>query len=411
MGATGIVIVGGGLAAVRVCEQLRKSGDDRPITLVAAEDYPPYDRPPLSKEFLVDRAKTLADVALKPAEFYTEHRITVRSGSAARSLDTSAQTLTLEDGSTLGYDELIVATGLTPKRIGSWPDLTGIHVLRSLADATALRDHAATATRAVIVGAGFIGCEVAASLRALGVEVVLVEPQPTPLAGVLGEEVGRLVARLHRDAGVDVRTGTGVSEVRGERAVREVLLSDGEVVVADLVVLGIGSRPATAWLAGSGVDLDPGDGGVLCDAAGRTSAGHVWALGDVAAWTDAHGHRARVEHWSNVADQARVLVAGSVVAGVMRKVGPQRCSASTSAARRTLNGAAVRSSSPSASRSKATNEAGSCAASIRTRESAGWMRCCSAGKSRPASPLMTISPSITQRGGSSATAAATSSGK
>ncbi|MFM8599762.1 MAG: NAD(P)/FAD-dependent oxidoreductase [Mycobacterium sp.] len=309
MGATGIVIVGGGLAAVRVCEQLRKSGDDRPITLVAAEDYPPYDRPPLSKEFLVDRAKTLADVALKPAEFYTEHRITVRSGSAARSLDTSAQTLTLEDGSTLGYDELIVATGLTPKRIGSWPDLTGIHVLRSLADATALRDHAATATRAVIVGAGFIGCEVAASLRALGVEVVLVEPQPTPLAGVLGEEVGRLVARLHRDAGVDVRTGTGVSEVRGERAVREVLLSDGEVVAADLVVLGIGSRPATAWLAGSGVDLDPGDGGVLCDAAGRTSAGHVWALGDVAAWTDAHGHRVRVEHWSNVADQARVLVA------------------------------------------------------------------------------------------------------
>lgn len=309
MGATGIVIVGGGLAAVRVCEQLRKSGDDRPITLVAAEDYPPYDRPPLSKEFLVDRAKTLADVALKPAEFYTEHRITVRSGSAARSLDTSAQTLTLEDGSTLGYDELIVATGLTPKRIGSWPDLTGIHVLRSLADATALRDHAATATRAVIVGAGFIGCEVAASLRALGVEVVLVEPQPTPLAGVLGEEVGRLVTRLHRDAGVDVRTGTGVSEVRGERAVREVLLSDGEVVAADLVVLGIGSRPATAWLAGSGVDLDPGDGGVLCDAAGRTSAGHVWALGDVAAWTDAHGHRVRVEHWSNVADQARVLVA------------------------------------------------------------------------------------------------------
>ena len=309
MGATGIVIVGGGLAAVRVCEQLRKSGDDRPITMVAAEDYLPYDRPPLSKEFLVDRAKTLADVALKPAEFYTEHRITVRSGSAARSLDTSAQTLTLDDGSTLGYDELIIATGLTPKRIGSWPDLTGIHVLRSLADATALRDHAATAARAVIVGAGFIGCEVAASLRSLGVEVVLVEPQPTPLAGVLGEEVGRLVTRLHRAAGVDVRTGTGVSEVRGERAVRAVLLSDGEVVTADLVVLGIGSRPATTWLAGSGVELDPGDGGVLCDAAGRTSARHVWALGDVAAWIDADGHRSRVEHWSNVADQARVLVA------------------------------------------------------------------------------------------------------
>ena len=309
MGTNGVVVVGGGLAAVRVAEQLRKAGENRPITIVSAEAYPPYDRPPLSKDFLVNDIKGASDVALKPAEFYAEQVITARLGRAAESLDLAARTVTLADGSVLGYDELIIATGLVPKRIRSFPNLAGIHVLRSLDDAMALREHATRAARAVIVGAGFIGCEVAASLRTLGVDVVLVEPQPTPLAAVLGEEIGNLLARLHRSEGVDVRTGTGVSQVRGEHSVHEVVLSDGGVVDADLVLLGIGSRPATDWLAGSGLELDPVDSGVLCDAAGRTSAPHVWALGDLAAWADAAGHHARVEHWSNVADQARVLVA------------------------------------------------------------------------------------------------------
>lgn len=311
----GVVIVGGGLAATRIVEQLRRAGEERPVTIVSDERHLPYDRPPLSKDVLHDHSKGLADIALKPAEFYADNGITLRLGLAAQSLDTAAQTLTLADGSTLGYDELVIATGLEPKRIGSFPDLAGIRVVRSVDDALSLRGHAASVRQAVIVGAGFIGCEVAASLRKLGVDVVLVEPQPAPLAGVLGEQIGHLVARLHRAEGVDVRSGTGVAEVRGSSGdVQEVLLTDGDVVEADLVVLGIGSRPATDWLAGSGVELDPADGGVLCDAVGRTSAPRVWALGDVASWLAASGSdpagrpRARVEHWSNVAEQARVLV-------------------------------------------------------------------------------------------------------
>ncbi|OBI18714.1 pyridine nucleotide-disulfide oxidoreductase [Mycobacterium sp. E2327] len=298
----GIVIVGGGLAAARTAEQLRRSEYAGRITIVSDEVHLPYDRPPLSKEVL---RKEVDDVALKPREWYDEKDITLRLGSAATALDTAKQTVTLADGTALGYDELVIATGLVPRRIPAFPDLDGIRVLRSFDESMALREHASEAQRAVVVGAGFIGCEVAASLRSLGVDVVLVEPQPTPLAAILGEQIGHLVARLHRDEGVDVRLGLGVAEVRGEGHVDTVVLTDGTELAADLVVVGIGSRPATEWLEGSGVDVD---NGVICDEAGRTSAPNVWALGDVASWRDTTGHQARVEHWSNVADQARVVV-------------------------------------------------------------------------------------------------------
>lgn len=304
----GVVIVGGGLAAVRIAEQLRKAEYAGPITIVSDEEHPPYDRPPLSKEILQDHDKGLADVALKPAEFYADNDITLRLGSAARTLDTTARTVVLADGTELHYDDLVIATGLVPKRIPSLPELGGIRVLRTIGESLALRQDATRATRAVVIGAGFIGCEVAASLRRLGVDVLLVEPQPAPLAGVLGEPIGELIARVHRAEGVDVRTGVGVSEVRGDGHVRQVVLGDGEIVDADLVVIGIGSRPATEWLSGSGVEL-AADGGVLCDEAGRTTVSHVWAVGDVSSWRDAHGHQSRVEHWSNVADQVRVLAA------------------------------------------------------------------------------------------------------
>jgi 3-phenylpropionate/trans-cinnamate dioxygenase ferredoxin reductase component len=297
-----IVIVGGGLAAARTAEQLRRAQFDGPITIVSDEVHLPYDRPPLSKQVL---RSELDDVTLKPREFYDEKDITLLLGSAVRSVDTDKRTATLGDGSPLDYDELVIATGLVPKRIPSFPDLAGIHVLRSFDESIALRGEAATASRAVVVGAGFIGCEVAASLRGLGVAVVMVEPQPEPLASVLGEQIGALVSRLHRAEGVDVRTGIGVAEVRGAARVETVVLSDGAEVDADLVVVGIGSRPATDWLEGSGVAVD---NGVVCDHVGRTSAPHVWALGDVASWADATGHQTRVEHWSNVAEQARVLV-------------------------------------------------------------------------------------------------------
>jgi NADPH-dependent 2,4-dienoyl-CoA reductase/sulfur reductase-like enzyme len=298
----GIVIVGGGRAAARTAEQLRRSEFSGRITIVSDETHLPYDRPPLSKEVL---RKEVDDVSLKPRAYYDENDIVLRLGSAATSLDTAAQTVTLADGAVLGYDELVIATGLVPRRIPAFPDLEGIRVLRSFDESMALRRHATEAQRAVVIGAGFIGCEVAASLRSLGVDVVLVEPLPTPLAAVLGEQIGGLVARLHRDEGVDVRTGVSVAEVRGQGHVDSVVLSDGTELTADLVVVGIGSRPATEWLDGSGVAVD---NGVICDEAGRTTVPNVWALGDVASWRDSTGHQVRVEHWSNVADQARVVV-------------------------------------------------------------------------------------------------------
>ncbi|MGH3971168.1 MAG: NAD(P)/FAD-dependent oxidoreductase, partial [Mycobacterium sp.] len=291
----GIVIVGGGLAAARTSEQLRRASYTGPLTIISDEVHLPYDRPPLSKEVL---RSEVDDVTLKPRAYYDEHNITLRLGSAATGLDTTARTVTLDDGSVLGYDELVIATGLVPRRIPAFPDLDGIRMLRSVDESLALRRHASAARHAVIVGAGFIGCEVAASLRGLGVDVVLVEPQPTPLASVLGVQIGELVARLHRAEGVDVRTGVGVAEVRGHGHVDSVVLTDGTEVTADLVVVGIGSRPATDWLDGSGIEID---NGVICDAAGRTSTPNVWALGDVASWRNPMGHQVRVEHWSNVA--------------------------------------------------------------------------------------------------------------
>ncbi|MGW0161143.1 NAD(P)/FAD-dependent oxidoreductase [Mycobacterium sp. NPDC003323] len=298
----GIVIVGGGLAAARTAEQLRRAEYTGPITIVSDEEHLPYDRPPLSKEVLRNPDH---DVVLKPQEFYDEADITLRLGSAVQSVDTAAKEVTLADGSTLGYDELIIATGLEPKRIPSFPELAGIRVLRSLGESAELREHAATARRAVIIGAGFIGCEVAASLRQLGVDVVIVEPQPTPLASVLGEQIGALVTRLHEAEGVQVRCGVGVDAVSGTDSVEKVMLSDGTELDADLVVVGIGSRPVTGFLDGSGIEVD---NGVVCDAAGRTNVEHVWAIGDVASWRTEAGHQERVEHWSNVAEQARVLV-------------------------------------------------------------------------------------------------------
>ena len=296
------MIVGGGLAAARTAEQLRRAEYTGAITIVSDENHLPYDRPPLSKEVL--RAET-DDVTLKPAEFYADNDITVLLGNGARSVDTVAKSLTLADGTTLGYDELVIATGLVPKRIPSFPDLPGIHVLRSLDESRALRSEAREAARAVVVGAGFIGCEVAASLRTLDVDVTLVEPQPAPLASVLGEQIGGLITRLHRAEGIDVRCGVGVAEVSGDDRVRTVTLSDGSELDADLVIVGIGSKPATDWLEDSGITID---NGVVCDEVGRTTAPHVWAIGDVASWLDVVAGQVRVEHWSNVADQARAMV-------------------------------------------------------------------------------------------------------
>ncbi|WP_067542905.1 NAD(P)/FAD-dependent oxidoreductase [Nocardia crassostreae] len=302
-----VLIVGAGLAGLRTAEELRRAGYDGELTLIGDEDRAPYDRPPLSKQFV--RGET-DDTTLRPAEFFAEKRIGLRLGAAATGVDTAARRVTLSDGDELSYDQLVIATGLRPRRIPGFPDVHGVHVLRSHADAARLREQLATASRAMVVGAGFIGCELAASFRARGLEVALVEPQPTPLAAALGAEIGALVARLHLDEGVDLRCGIGVEALLTDGdSVRGVRLTDGAELDSDLVVIGVGSVPVTDWLADSGIPLAaPADGGgILTDEVGRTTVPGVWALGDVAAWPHDTGRNKRVEHWTNAGEQAQLL--------------------------------------------------------------------------------------------------------
>ncbi|MEV5839475.1 FAD/NAD(P)-binding oxidoreductase [Nocardia sp. NPDC052112] len=302
-----IVIVGAGLAGLRTAEELRRAGYEGELILVGEESRLPYDRPPLSKQFV--RGET-DDTTLRPAEFFDEKQIDLRLSTEAVGVDTGARQVRLADGGMLDYDQLIIATGLRPRRLPGLPDLGGVHVLRGYADAAALRDELAGAGTALVVGAGFIGCELAASFRAGGVQVVLIEPQPTPLASVLGAEIGALVARMHRDEGVDLRCETGLDTFLSDNDhVRGARLSDGSEVAADLVVIGVGSRPVTEWLADSGIALaEPSaGGGILADEVGRTSVEGVWAVGDVSAWLHETGQRKRVEHWTNAGEQARLL--------------------------------------------------------------------------------------------------------
>ncbi|MGF7119751.1 NAD(P)/FAD-dependent oxidoreductase [Rhodococcus sp. BE178] len=296
-----VVIVGAGLAAVRAAEELRQSGYGGELVIVGDEPHLPYDRPPLSKE--VVRGEN-DDTTLRPREFFDEQRIDLRLGAAATGLDRENRTVSLSDGTEIAYGDLVIATGLTPRRIPGLPELDGVHVLRSVDESRALRADLREGARALVVGAGFIGCELAASMRGLGLDVVLVEPQPAPLASVLGEQVGALVGRMHRDEGVDVRAGVGLASLTGDGRVSGAVLSDGTELDVDVVAIGIGSVPVTGWLEGSGVALG---NGVLCDEVGRTDDPHVWAIGDVAAWRHETGGHKRVEHWSNAGDQAKIL--------------------------------------------------------------------------------------------------------
>lgn len=303
-----IVIAGAGLAGLRTAEELRRAGYEGELVLLGDEPRAPYDRPPLSKQFV--RGETTA-TPLRPEEFYGEKKIDLRLGTAVTGVDTAAKQVRLADGSTVAYEHLIVATGLRPRLLPGADEVTGVHVLRSHDDAVAIREGLRDTTAALVIGAGFIGCELAASLRAQNVPVVLVEPQPAPLAGVLGAELGELVARLHRAEGVDLRCGVGVAELLADPAGRVwgARLADGSEVIADLVVSGIGSRPVTDWLAGSGIELaEPtAGGGVFADDAGRTSVPGVWAVGDVAAWRTPTGEHRRIEHWTNAGEQAKLL--------------------------------------------------------------------------------------------------------
>ncbi|MBD0860998.1 FAD-dependent oxidoreductase [Gordonia sp. zg691] len=306
--AAGVVVVGAGLGGIRLAESLRNNGFTDPITLVGAEAHPPYDRPPLSKSVLLGKDDR---VDLKPEGFYGEADITLRLGDAVTAVSPAEGTVGLASGSTLSYDTLVLATGLDPRPFpGLTESVAGVHTIRTYDDAVALRGEIDSARTAVVIGAGFIGCEVAASLCSRGLGVSLVEPAPTPLAAALGERIGALVSRLHTANGVDLRTGIGVEEiVVSQGRVRAVKLADGTELPADIVVVGIGSTPVTGYLDGSGIELAAREsgGGIACDATGHTSAENVYALGDVANWRDDDDKPVRVEHWNHTVEQASIV--------------------------------------------------------------------------------------------------------
>ena len=285
-----VVILGAGAAGNAAAEELRRLGYGGRILLVGPEGEVPYDRPNLSKDFLAGTAPE-EWIPLHPPDFYSERRIElVKAGATA--LDLKARTVTLDDGRTLGYGALILATGAEPIRLPiPGADLPHVHVLRSLADSRAVIEKAKTAKRAVVVGASFIGLEVAASLRTRGLEVTVVAPDERPLERVMGREIGDFIRSVHEEHGVVFKLGTKPKAI----SATEVELESGERVAAELVVLGVGVRPRVSLAQGAGLDVD---NGVLVNDHLETSALGVYAVGDIARWPDPwSGERIRVEHW------------------------------------------------------------------------------------------------------------------
>ncbi|MEV0074276.1 FAD-dependent oxidoreductase [Amycolatopsis sp. NPDC050768] len=304
-----VVIVGASVGGVRTAQALRAQGHDGRIVLVGAEPHLPYDKPPLSKQFLAG-AWEHDRLALLTEEEAAADGIELRLGVAATGLDPVARTVELAEGTDLGYDTLVIATGATA-RPSPWAAESGVHVLRTLTDGTGLRAALAEPGPLVVVGGGFIGAEVAATAHAAGREVTVVDPLPAPIARVLGDEVGRLVGDVHRRHGVETRFGTGVRAVSGRVGALEITLTDGTVLPAGTAVVGIGAVPAVEWLADSGLELD---NGLVCDEFCRAT-GHpeIFGVGDVARWFHAgHGEHVRVEHWTNAVEQA-ACVAHNVV--------------------------------------------------------------------------------------------------
>ncbi len=285
-----VVIVGAGAAGNCVAETLRREGFQGRIVCLAPEGEPPYDRPNLSKDYLAGNAPE-EWIPLHPRSFYDEHRIELVPARAT-ALDPAAKSVTLSDGRSLSYGALVLATGADPVRLPiPGADLPHVRYLRSLADSRALIERAKEAKRAVVVGASFIGLEVAASLRTRGLEVTVVGPEDRPLGRILGPQLGDFVRSLHEEHGVVFRLGRKPAEITAEN----VRLDDGEALPADLVVIGVGVRPNLALAQEAGLEID---NGVLVDEHLRTSAPDVWAAGDLARWPDPwSGERIRVEHW------------------------------------------------------------------------------------------------------------------
>jgi NADPH-dependent 2,4-dienoyl-CoA reductase/sulfur reductase-like enzyme len=292
-----VLIIGGGLAAQRAVETLRARGHHGPIRVVCGEPVAPYDRPPLSKELLLSGG----DPRFRPGDWYESQGVELLLGRAAAALDVGGRRVVLEDGASLEYDALIIATGSRPRRLPWMAGRPNVHVLRSLEDASVLRAALVPGVRLAIVGGGFIGQEVAASARRRGVDVTLIERLSAPLAAVLGGELGSWFADLHRAEGVRVELDASVAGVLPAVAgapVTGVVLEDGRVIDADVVLVAVGVVPETRWLARSPLAGD----GVPVDMGARTVVPGVYAAGDVARPVDPFtGAHVRCEHWEPAA--------------------------------------------------------------------------------------------------------------
>lgn len=315
-----IVIIGGGLTAARAIEAIRETDQETPIVLVGKEDRLPYERPPLSKAVMLDKEPEESAYS-HPQEWYDERHVELRLGIAADKLDTAAKTVTLSDGSELTWDRVLLATGSGVRKLkvpGS--KLADVFYLRSMPDSAAIKARLVAGSNVVIVGAGWIGLEVAAAAREHGAEVTVIEPSATPLFHVVGEQVGSWFAGLHESHGVTFRFGDGVESLEGDDAgrVTTVVTKDGTRLPADTVVIGVGIFPNTRLAEDAGLEVD---NGVVVDEALKSSVEGVYAAGDVANWYNPTlGTRLRVEHWANAQDGG--YAAGQSIAGQDVHYGP-----------------------------------------------------------------------------------------
>ena len=300
------VVVGAGLAGGKSVEQLRELGFTGRLVLIGAEQHLPYERPPLSKDYL-KTGENLADAFVHDEQWYAAHDVEVRLGTTVVGLDANAHEVALAGGETLAYDRLLLATGSSPRRL-SLPgaDFGGVLSLRTIEDSDRIRAVMQPGARLVLVGGGWIGLEVAAAARERGAEVTVLESLELPLVRVLGPTIARVFADLHREHGVDLRTGVTIEAIEGDDgAVSGVRLDDGTVVPADAVVVGVGAAPNVDLAAAAGLAVD---NGITADAAGRTSDPDIFAVGDVANVEHPFlGHRVRVEHWANALNQPQVV--------------------------------------------------------------------------------------------------------
>ena len=295
-----VVVVGGSVAAVNAVDGLRHAGHEGDVTLVSAEDLLPYDRPPLSKEAL-RQGQEHHSLLIKEPGWYDDNAVEVSLGAAAVKLNAADKTLFLEDGREMSYDGLIVATGCRTRPLDLLGGVPNVYEIRSLADSLTLHKQLRPGRHLVVIGAGFIGLEVAATARKMGLDVSVVEIAPVPLTRVLGSELGHWFVDHQVGHGVTFHCGSGIERVEVTDGGHRIHLADGTVLLADLIVAGVGVQPETGWLEGCGIELS---NGVLCDEALRTAAPDVVAAGDVVRWPNRlFGETMRVEQWLNAVEQ------------------------------------------------------------------------------------------------------------